>query len=265
MRLTTLLPHRGIFQISGEDRATFLQGLITNDITKVSPARPLYAALLTPHGRFLHDFFISEADDAYLLETESERIPELLQKLIVYKLRSRVIFTPRPDFPVYVVWGDELEEIPEGAFVDPRLPELGLRGRGALPLPTASLEDYNRHRLQWGIPEGGLDLIPEKSIPLECGLDELNAIDWEKGCYMGQELTSRTKFRGLVRKRLFPVKIKGTPPPYGATIFKNEKEVGSMRSSLGEQGLALLRLEFLEEPGEFLCQEATLFPFQAPL
>jgi folate-binding protein YgfZ len=261
----TFLPHRGILQISGEDRATFLQGLITNDVQKITPSWTLYAALLTPQGRFLHDFFISEQDDTYFLETEADRLPALLQKLTLYKLRSRVTLTPRPDLPVYAVWGEKLDASLETTFVDPRLPELGLRGRGegpSVPFQIASLEKYNCHRLQLGVPEGGLDLIPEKSIPLECGLDELNAINWEKGCYMGQELTSRTKFRGLVRKRLFPVKIEGALPSFGASVFKNEKDVGSMRSSAGEYGLALLRLDSLQEPGEVTCEGATLHPFQ---
>ena len=179
VRYKAFLPHRGILQISGEDRATFLQGLITNDVRKVTPTQTLYAVLLTPQGRFLYDFFISEQGGAYLLETEVERLPELLQKLTFYKLRSRVVLTPRPDLAVYALWGQDLDSPLEDVFVDPRLSELGFRGRGkgpAVPFQTASLEDYNRHRLHLGVPEGGVDLIPEKSIPLECGLDELNAI-----------------------------------------------------------------------------------------
>src|SRR5689334_10950965 len=140
------LPHRGILQISGEDRATFLQGLITNDVRKVTPSQTLYALLLTPQGRFLHDFFISEQDGSYLLEGEADRLSDLLQKLSLYKLRSRVILTPRPDLPVYAIWGKGLEDIPKDAFVDPRLPDLGWRGRGeadSLSFQTASLEEYN--------------------------------------------------------------------------------------------------------------------------
>ena len=123
-----------------------------------------------------------------------------------------------------------------------------------------SLEDYNRHRLILGVPEGGQDLIPEKSILLESGLDELHAISWTKGCYMGQELTARTKYRGLVRKRLFPITIEGKAPAFGTEIFKNGASVGDIRSHAGSHGLALLRIESLKEPGDFVCDTAVLSP-----
>lgn len=269
----TLLPHRGILEVHGPDRASFLQGLITNDISQVSPTRTLYAALLTPQGRFLHDFFISEDQDAYSLETEVVRLEALVQKLSFYKLRSRVTLVPRPEIPIYALWGEgsrgacglpEERGITEGnIFVDPRLAALGLRGRGGpsfAGFPEASLEEYNQHRLHLGVPEAGEDLIPEKSIPLECGLDELQAINWDKGCYMGQELTSRTKYRGLVRKHLFPVKIEGSPPPFGASILKEGKVVGEMRTHAKGYGLALLRLEAFEEPGDFVWENTLLTP-----
>ncbi len=273
-KMITHLSHRGIVEIQGEDKSTFLQGLITNDIAEVTPDRAIYATLLTPQGRFLYDFFISEREESYFLETDSARLEALVKKLSLYKLRSHVTLTPRPGLKVYALWGEgvalslglteERGKAHEGVFMDPRLVELGARTLGEIDhkdFQAASLEDYNTHRLILGVPEGGEDLIPEKSIPLESGLDELHAISWTKGCYMGQELTARTKYRGLVRKRLFPVTIEGDAPSFGAEIFKNDTSVGEMRSHSGSQGLALLRIEALKEPGDFRSETAVLKPY----
>ncbi len=269
------LLHRGVLEIQGEDRAAFLQGLITNDIYEVTPAHAIYATLLTPQGRFLYDFFISEQDGSYFLETEASKLEALLKKLSLYKLRSKVTLKAYPDLKVYVLWGtdiapslglkEERGSACDGVFMDPRLVELGARAIGEVDVrdfQMASMEEYDYHRLKFGIPEGGQDLIPEKSILLESGLDELHAVSWTKGCYMGQELTARTKYRGLVRKRLFPLVIEGEPPSFGADIFKNGVTVGEMRTHAGSLGLALLRLEAFEGPGDFICEKAILKPYR---
>jgi folate-binding protein YgfZ len=257
------LPHRGILEIQGEDKATFLQGLISNDINLITPEHALYATLLSPQGRFLYDFFIMEKEGSFFLDGEAARLADLAKKLNLYKLRSHVTLTLRPDLKVFALWGEE--EMPKDTFMDPRLTELGARfiGEHSLPdIPIASPEDYNLHRLKLGVPEGGTDLIPEKSILLECGLEELNAISWNKGCYVGQELTARTKFQGLVRKRLFPVRIEGTAPDFGTEIFLGDIAVGSMRSHRKGFGLALLRLEYVKELPELRCDEAILKPYK---
>lgn len=269
------LLHRGILEIQGEDRAAFLQGLITNDIYEVTPHQAIYATLLTPQGRFLYDFFISEQNGSYFLETEALKLEALLKKLNLYKLRSKITLKARLDLKVYALWGtdiassldlkDERGSAKDGVYMDPRLIELGARAIGEIDsqnFQSASVEEYASHRLKLGVPEGGQDLIPEKSILLESGLDELHAVSWTKGCYMGQELTARTKYRGLVRKRLFPLVIEGTPPPFGADIFKNEVVVGEMRTHAGSLGLALLRLEAFEGSGDFICEGATLKPYR---
>jgi folate-binding protein YgfZ len=260
-------------EIEGEDRALFLQGLITNDIHLVAPNRSIYTLFLTPQGRFLYDFFILEKEGGYLLEGDASQLEGLLKKLTLYKLRSKVNLKLRPELQVWAVWGEdipqafdlekELGNAREGAFMDPRLLELGARAIGPMSSQKGNLatpEEYDRHRLRLGVPEGGKDLIPEKSIPLECGLDELNAIHWTKGCYMGQELTARTKHRGLVRKRLIPVKIEGNAPEAGTKVFLNGDPVGEMRSHNNSYGLALLRIEALNTQGEFVCGEARLEP-----
>lgn len=268
------LSHRGIVEIQGDDKGTFLQGLISNDIKEVTPNHAIYAVLLTPQGRFLYDFFISEKDGSYFLEAEAARLEDLLKKLNLYKLRSQVILKIRPDLKVSALWGEgvasslglkeESGNARESVFMDPRLVELGARALGEIDqqdFQVMSAEDYAHHRLTLGVPEGGQDLIPEKSIPLESGLDELHAISWTKGCYMGQELTARTKYRGLVRKRLFPVTIEGDAPPFGTDILKNDTSVGEMRSHSGTQGLALLRVEALKDPGDFRSETAVLKPY----
>lgn len=274
--MITSLSYRGVLEIQGEDKAPFLQGLISNDINNVNPEHAIYATLLNAQGRFLYDFFIAEKEGSYFLDVEASRLGDLAKRLSLYKLRSRVTLTPRPDLHVFALWGGDgakdlgLKEARGsarlGLFMDPRLIELGARLMGERPVENcqpASLQDYDLHRLKLGVPEGGMDLIPEKSILLESGLDELNAISWTKGCYIGQELTTRTKFLGLVRKRLLPVKIEGPAPEFGTEIFLDEASVGVMRSHTDGYGLALLRLEHVKGSPEVLqCGEATLIPYK---
>jgi folate-binding protein YgfZ len=259
------LPHRGVLEIQGEDKRSFLQGLITNDINLVSPKKAIYATLLTPQGRFLYDFFITEKDGSFFLDAEAGRLEALIKKLSLYKLRSQVTLTPRSDLKVYAVWGDDVApslglknetgHTQGGTFMDPRLLDLGARiiGEG---MANTTEDAYDLHRLKLGVPEGGLDLIPEKSILLESGLDELNAISWTKGCYMGQELTARTKHVGEVRKRLYPIEIEGDIPDEETEILNQGTPVGTLRSKRGSYGLALLRSEATE--GELTCGKARL-------
>jgi folate-binding protein YgfZ len=252
------LPHRGVIEIEGEDKATFLQGLISNDINLVTPEQAIYATLLTPQGRFLFDFFITDKNGTFLLDVESTRHEELLKKLNLFKLRSKVTLKARPDLKVYALWGEE--NFPMEVYSDPRLKALGVRLIGQTE-PNASAEEYDFHRLKLGVPEGGIDLLPEKAILLESGLDELNAISWTKGCYMGQELTARTKYRGLVRKRLFPIKIEGPAPENGTEVFLGDTPVGEMRSSCNGYGLALLRIEAAKDGEALQCGKASLTPY----
>lgn len=269
--MMTPLPHRGILEIQGEDKATFLQGLISNDINQVTPEQAIYATLMSPQGRFLYDFFIMERDGSYFLDVEAGRLPDLMKKLSLYKLRSKVTLTPRPDLKVFALWGENVAKsfslkeergsCQSGIYIDPRLKELGARGMGKVPpFQSVPFQEYEVHRLKLGVPEGGRDLIPEKSILLESGLDELNAISWTKGCYIGQELTTRTKFLGLVRKRLLPVKIEGPAADFGADVFLKDVKVGTMYTSADGHGLALLRLEHLKGEDVLQCAEAILRP-----
>lgn len=275
------LPHRGVITVSGADRKTFLQGLITQDVFKLKPEQALFGAFLTPQGKYLYDFFMLEQEDKIYLECDRDILEAFLKRLKAYQLRLQVTFEDvSPAFTsIAVIGGDDifaafhLSPLPGQArqegnsfiFVDPRLSDLGVRLllTSSEQIPAHILEgsflDYDLHRLQWGIPEGRRDLIPEKAILLENGFEELGAISWEKGCYLGQELTARTHYRGLVRKRLIPLKITGPTPAFGAPLFNQEgKEVGEMRSAEGAFGLAMIRLEAffaLQEKGGTLQTE----------
>lgn len=267
-----LLPHRSVIAVSGADRVEFLQGLISNDTTKVAPGQAIWAALLTPQGRFLNDMFVADAgNETLLLETERERAPALAKKLKMYTLRSKATVEDRSAaMEVAVAFGDDASKALglDGAiaFVDPRLEALGVRviapagqaaallaGRGFAEAPLAA---YDSLRLALGVPDGSRDLIVEKALLLENGFDELNGVDWKKGCYMGQELTARTKYRALIRKRLFPVKIEGTLPEPGAPVLLDGEEVGELRSGSGDRALALLKVEAARGGGALTAGDA---------
>ena len=258
-RQFSLSPHRSVIAVGGPDRVEFLQGLISNDTTKVAPGQAVWAALLTPQGRFLNDMFVADdGQGTLLLETERERAAALARKLSLYKLRSKVTVEDRGEgLEVAVAYGpDATATLPiDGAvaFADPRLPELGIRviaspGTAARLLQAkgfsaAPLQSYDELRVSLGVPDGSRDLVVEKALLLESGFDELNGVDWQKGCYMGQELTARTKYRALIRKRLFPVKVEGALPEPGAAVRLGDQEVGELRSGAGGHALAILRVD----------------------
>jgi folate-binding protein YgfZ len=262
------LAERGLLAVAGEDRGAFLQGLISNDVEKVAPSRAIYAALLTAQGKYLHDFFVAALGETFLLDGEAARLADLQRRLAIYKLRAKVTLAPEAGgLAVFAVFGgDALAALglpgeagaarPYAggiAFVDPRLAALGARLIAPRDAGAAALRDsgfaaadfaaYDRLRLAAGVPDGSRDLAIEKAILLEAGFDELNGVDWQKGCYIGQELTARTKYRGLVKKRLMPVRVEGTLPPPGTPITLDGKEVGELRSGRDGVALALLRLE----------------------
>jgi folate-binding protein YgfZ len=262
-----LLDDRGILAVSGNDRRVFLQGLVSNDVEKVGPTQARYGALLTAQGKYLNDFMMIEFGGALWLEAEARRLSDLKRRLSIYRLRAKAALEEKPELAVAVVFGKGalavmgLSEEPGAArsfasgvaFIDPRLAALGVRCilprediRRALEgagLAETGFPIYDRLRLELGIPDGGRDLVPEKSILLEAGFDELNGVDWQKGCYIGQELTARTKYRGLIKKRLMPVEIDGPAPAPGTIVTADGREVGEMRSSSDGLGLALLRIE----------------------
>jgi hypothetical protein len=253
------LPHRGVIAVQGEDRTDFLQGLVSNDVSVVAPGRAVWAALLTPQGKWLADFFILADGERLLLDCERAQIAMLVQRLTRFRLRSRVVLQPEPDWRVYAAWGGA-PDVQAVTAPDPRLPEAGWRVLIAQPLtPTATETDWDAWRLALGLPEGSRDLEADRSVLLEAGFDELNGVSWTKGCYMGQELTARTKYRGLLKRRLVPVEIEGPMPQPGTPVLRDGAEVGTMRSGLATSGLAVLRLEALNGT-RLTCGEAALVP-----
>jgi tRNA-modifying protein YgfZ len=245
MTKIAVLPARAVIAISGEDRVGFLQGLVSNDVAAARPGSAVWAALLTPQGKWLADFFILSDGERLLLDCERAQLPMVQQRLTRYRLRSRVALKDA-DLHVYVAW-DGHPEVTGIAARDPRLPEAGWRVLTAEPIvATASEDDWDLYRLRLGLPDGSRDLESEKSVLLEAGFDELNGVSWTKGCYMGQELTARTKYRGLVKRRLVPVQIDGETPPPGALLQCDGREVGTMRSARGRHGMAVVRLEALQ-------------------
>jgi tRNA-modifying protein YgfZ len=266
-----VLEDRGVLAVSGPDRGSFLQGLVSNDTEKVAADRAVYAALLTAQGKYLHDFIMAAAGEAIWLDGERARLADLKRRLSIYRLRAKAALDDMPGLAVAVVFGAgacPALDLPEHtgaarvfgagvALVDPRLAALGARvilprddirpTFSGVGLAEADFAAYDRHRLVLGIPDGSRDLVVEKSILLEAGFDELNGVDWQKGCYVGQELTARTKYRGLIKKRLFPVRIEGSAPAPGTIVTSDGKEAGEMRSSRDGLGLALLRLDAVAE------------------
>jgi len=289
MTQTASLPTRGVIEIGGEDRVTFLQGLVSNDVAAAAPGKAVWTALLTPQGKWLADFFILVPDDPIngapthgdrlLLDCERAQMAMLLPRLGRFRLRSKVTIAPRDDLAVFVTWdgpppaleptGQPAGEI---AAPDPRLQDAGWRLLSAAPIvTTATAEEWDLHRLRLGLPDGSADMEAEKSVLLEAGFDELSGIAWDKGCYMGQELTARTKYRGLVKRRLVPVTVDGPLPAPGTPVLRDGAEVGTMRSGraglagpglpglgLPGLGLAVLRLEALHS--DLACGEARLTP-----
>ncbi len=229
------LHDRAVLHLSGEDRVGFLQGLVSNDVS--GPA-PVWAALLTPQGKWVADFFVVPRADALLLDVEAAQAEMLRAKLLRFRLRSRVALAPLEGVAVQAGWGEA--PMPADAWPDPRLPEAGWRA--VTTEPQDGEGDYDAHRLSLGLPGGSADMVAEQSVLLEAGFDELHGISWTKGCYMGQELTARTRYRGLVKRRLVPVRLDGPAPPRGTPVTLAGAEVGEMRSSRGARGMALLRL-----------------------
>jgi len=264
------LGDRGVLEVAGADRVAFLQGLVSNDVAKAAAGTPVYAALLTAQGKYLHDFFVVTLGDALYLDCERARLGDLQRRLSLYKLRSKVTLTDASaKFSAFAAWGDgaaaklnladsTAKPFAGGiAYVDPRLAVLGVRflvptERGsdiaAAGFARADAAAYDRHRLALGVPDGSRDLEIEKSILLENGFEELNGVDFAKGCYMGQELTARTKYRALIKKRLVPVKVDGQMPAPGTPVTRNGEDVGELHSGADGVALAMLKLDALAGP-----------------
>ncbi len=263
------LTDRSLIRLSGIDTRTLLQGLITNNVRLLETQPALFSALLSPQGKFLHDFFLVRDGENVILETETRQMEGVLKLLTMYRLRAKVTFTPLPEWQVYAECRPETEpEDPvcedairrflqsNGLLIvnDPRHAEMGRRLYASSPLtePTESAEMYETYRLKIGIPEGWKDAVPNRSLLLEMGYDKLHAVDFNKGCYVGQEVTARSRFRAELRKSIHRVKGTMPLPPFGTEILNHEGiAAGEIRSSCGTGGLCIIRHEFLHPDSAF--------------
>lgn len=258
----TLLADRGVVSVTGGDARKLLQGLITNDMdTLRKPGDAIHAGLLTPQGKILFAFFVVQTGDGFLLETESDQVPALVKRLTFYKLRAAVKIEDTSDrLAVAVAWGvpgsaEPTSQLPgsdqENAaiaafFQDPRHTGLGWRliaSKGAPPVETAALPEYHAHRIALGVPEPQLDYPLGDTYPHEADYDAFHGADFEKGCFVGQEVVARMQHKTVVRKRVVRVEAASELPATNPDVTMGSVAIGRLGSVAGKCGLALIRLD----------------------
>jgi folate-binding protein YgfZ len=252
------LPDRGVVKVSGDDARDFLNGLLTTDVTLLRPGLGRFGALLTPQGKIIVDFLSTEASSGhgggFLIDCPRALAQALADKLGFYKLRAKVAVENLSDsLGVLAAWDGDFANKPDLAFPDPRGTTLGWRilvaaelAQEVADLIGAELVDspaYDAHRIAAGVPRGGLDFMYGDAFPHETNMDLLHGVDFEKGCYVGQEVVSRMQHRGTARTRTVRVILEGFSPEPGTAILAGEKPVGTMGSTAGPNGLALIRTD----------------------
>lgn len=238
-----VLKSRALISLSGEDWRDFLQGLITQDVDALAPGEARFAALLTPQGRLLFDLFVVGRTDGAWLDVQSDSRQELILRMTMYRLRAKVTIAA-DETSVAVLFPGE-NTAPAGWIADPRLPALGWRGYG-LPAPAAAAvtdeAGYDAHRLALGVP-GPADWGCETTYPIEANFDLLNGIDFHKGCFVGQETTSRMKRRGKIKTRMLPLIFEGPTPAFQAEVLNGDLRAGEVLSGQEGRAMALVRLD----------------------
>lgn len=255
---SAFLPDRGVIKVAGEDARNFLNGLVTTDLDKLKPGLGRFGALLTPQGKIIVDFLITEAPaghgGGFLIDCPKALADGLATKLKFYKLRAKVtVDNLSNDLGVLAAWDGQLAAQPDLAFADPRNAELGTRilipedlKQKLSDLIGAELvdaADYEAHRIALGVPRGGLDFMYSDAFPHETNMDRLAGVDFDKGCYVGQEVVSRMQHRGTARTRSVKVLLEDSSPEAGVSVMAGDKSVGTMGSSAQGKGIALVRID----------------------
>jgi len=257
-----LLPDRGVLKLAGDEARRFLNGLATNDIAKVAPGRARYAALLTPQGKIVGDFLVAEAPaedgGGFFLDVPKALARTLVDKLNFYKLRAKVLVEDLSEaLGVMAVWDGAGDSEYGLCYADPRLaalgwrvilpPQLATEAANDLGATLAEPEAYEAHRIALGVPRGGEDFSYGDTFPHEADMDQLGGVDFDKGCYIGQEVVSRVEHRNSARSRIVPVAYDRSAPSSGAPVMAGDKQVGTFGSAAQGRGLALLRLDRVQD------------------
>jgi len=257
-----LLPDRGVVKVAGDDARAFLNGLLTTDVTKITPEQARFGALLTPQGKIIVDCIVAEAPAAdgggFFLDCPKALAIDFMKKLNFYKLRAKVICEDLSEvLGVMAVWDGSGDTDFGLVYADPRLPALGRRvmlpphlakdAAADLGAELADALDYEALRIELGVPRGGLDFVYGDAFPHETDMDQLAGIDFDKGCYVGQEVVSRMEHRGTARTRIVPVVMDGFPPEAGIPVMAGDKQIGTTGSGTDGFGLAMLRLDRLAD------------------
>ncbi|MCP3406115.1 folate-binding protein YgfZ [Bradyrhizobium sp. CCGB01] len=255
---SAFLPDRGVIKVAGEDARNFLNGLVTTDVDRLKPGLGRFGALLTPQGKIIVDFLITEAPaghgGGFLIDCPKALAEGLATKLKFYKLRAKVtVENLSDDLGVLAAWDGQPAAQPDLAFADPRNGELGYRilipealKQKLSDLIGAELVDaaeYDAHRIALGVPRGGLDFMYSDAFPHETNMDRLAGVDFDKGCYVGQEVVSRMQHRGTARTRSVKVLLEDLSPELGVSVLAGDKPVGTMGSSAKGKGIALVRID----------------------
>ncbi len=242
------LNSRALIAVGGADWRGFLHNLLTNDIEGLAVGAACFTGLLTPQGRLLFDLFVTATPDGGLVDVAAARRADLMARLTMYKLRAQVTLAA-DDRPVLAAWEPLSSPASRGRgtwVADPRLAALGWRGYGVDTQATADEPAYHAHRLALGVPDPDADCPPDKTYPIEADFDLLHGIDFKKGCFVGQETTSRMKRRGTVKNRMLPITYDGPAPPFGAEVLAGELRAGEVLTGGDGRAIALLRLDRIE-------------------
>ena len=261
----TRLIDRAVLRIEGEDRQNFLQQLLTQNVDAATPNTCTMAALLTPQGKLAFDFLVFTEKDEFFIDCDRSLAENLLKKLSMYKLRAKVDIHAT-DLQVHVIWQEDGYPCPScsGFVNDPRHEGLGLRGIFEAPpplsLPEGRALDWHHNRIRHGVAQGPSELPPGSVCPLEFGLAEMSGVDFQKGCFVGQEVTSRTHRKGTLRKKLWPIHFAGEAPERGAIIENEKRQCGEIIAASGNHALALIREDVERESLRCESQSFTYLP-----